>query len=150
MSYELIVYRVESLSPSLGRLVEKIWHHKTRALIIATSQEEAQVIDQLLWTYTPLSFLPHGCEGQDTDPMNHFFWITTDQTHNANKSEVAILIDSAEITQEMRDQFSKIMVVLHHGEKTDFLTHLCHTAQKVSFWRQKGPKWISIPHMDEI
>lgn len=150
MSYDVLVYRVESLSPPLGRLIEKIWQNKKRALIVTSSREEAEFIDQILWTYTPLSFLPHGCEGQDSTPMDHFFWVTTDQNHNPNKSETAVLIDSARISHEIMSDFSKIVVVLHHGEPTDFLRDLCCKAVKTTFWKQKGSKWISIPQLEEI
>lgn len=42
------------------RLAEKAWQSGHRVLIRAESEFDAQRIDELLWTYRPDSFVPHG------------------------------------------------------------------------------------------
>jgi len=42
------------------RLVEKIYHQGRRIYIHTASEEEAQHLDRLLWTFRQGSFVPHG------------------------------------------------------------------------------------------
>lgn len=52
---------------ALPRLLEKIVSVGFRVALTAASDERAQQLDQLLWTYDPGSFLPHGREGHGNE-----------------------------------------------------------------------------------
>lgn len=45
---------------ALPKLLEKVVGGGHRALVLTTSEEEAEQLNQLLWTYDQDSFLPHG------------------------------------------------------------------------------------------
>ena len=45
---------------ALPKLLEKIVGSGHRALVVTSSEEEAEQLNQLLWTYDQDSFLPHG------------------------------------------------------------------------------------------
>lgn len=45
---------------ALPRLLEKAVEAKYRVLLVADSEEKVEIIDQILWTYSPGAFLPHG------------------------------------------------------------------------------------------
>lgn len=48
------------LERALPKLLEKIYAGGYRTLLVAESDERAEQLSQLLWTYDPDSFLPHG------------------------------------------------------------------------------------------
>ncbi len=48
------------LQRALPKLLEKIVGSGHRALVVTSSEEEAEQLSQLLWTYDQDSFLPHG------------------------------------------------------------------------------------------
>lgn len=48
------------LERALPRLLEKAVASGFRAVLLAASEEQAEHLNQLLWTYDPGSFLPHG------------------------------------------------------------------------------------------
>lgn len=45
---------------ALPKLLEKIVATGNKALVLTGSEEEAEQLNQSLWTYNPDSFLPHG------------------------------------------------------------------------------------------
>jgi len=51
------------LERALPKLMEKVLASGFRALLTADSPARLQSLDELLWTYDPGSFLPHGAEG---------------------------------------------------------------------------------------
>ncbi|MEE4145560.1 MAG: DNA polymerase III subunit chi [Halieaceae bacterium] len=63
------------------RLADKAFQQGHRIFINATDEAQARTLDELLWTYRPASFLPHGLHGEaqsDTiaigwgqEPLNH-------------------------------------------------------------------------------
>ncbi|MBZ2169908.1 MULTISPECIES: DNA polymerase III subunit chi [Marinobacter] len=42
-----------------ARLVEKAWQQGDRACIVCDTQQQAQELDDLLWSFNPESFIPH-------------------------------------------------------------------------------------------
>ncbi|QPQ55659.1 DNA polymerase III subunit chi [Allosphingosinicella flava] len=52
------------LERALPRICERVLSEGGRLLIVAAS-DLAESLDALLWTYDPVSFLPHGREGGD-------------------------------------------------------------------------------------
>jgi DNA polymerase-3 subunit chi len=47
------------------RLAEKLWRQGLRVQVQLASAEEAQELDQLLWSFSAESFLPHHLQDQD-------------------------------------------------------------------------------------
>ena len=51
------------------RVVEKAWQAGHRVFVATASAEATRQVDELLWTFRPDSFIPHGCypnaHGQD-------------------------------------------------------------------------------------
>ena len=93
---EVWFYHLErtALERALPDLLEKTLAKGWRALVRTTSQDRAEAIDQMLWTYKDESFLPHGVAGEplaDKQPV----LVTTDG-ENANGSQALFLLDGAE------------------------------------------------------
>ena len=48
------------LESALPRLLERTLESNSRAVVITSSDERVEMLDDLLWTYDPASWLPHG------------------------------------------------------------------------------------------
>ena len=70
--YHLIKRSLENVLP---KLLEKTLEAGGRAVIFASSEERVKEIDDLLWTYDPNSWLPHGAR-KDGFTAEHPVWIT--------------------------------------------------------------------------
>jgi len=51
------------------RLIEKCYANHQKIYIHTTSQEEAERVDTLLWTYREDNFIPHNFYGSNEEPM---------------------------------------------------------------------------------
>ncbi|HEY3778930.1 MAG TPA: DNA polymerase III subunit chi [Rhizomicrobium sp.] len=92
---EVLFYHLEkrSLEDVLPALVERTLAHPWRSLIRTESAERAEAIDNLLWTWSEESFLPHGRMG-DGDPAAQPVLITTEEG-NPNGAEVVFFVGGA-------------------------------------------------------
>jgi DNA polymerase-3 subunit chi len=71
--YHLQTQPLERVLPTLlERALQRDW----RVVVQVTREERMHALDDLLWTYAPDAFLPHGC-ARDGDPEGHLIWLTT-------------------------------------------------------------------------
>lgn len=49
------------------RLLEKAWLSKHRVFVFCNNQQDAEKLDELLWTFKPESFIPHNLQGEGPD-----------------------------------------------------------------------------------
>lgn len=84
-----------SLEKVLPRLLEKIVDQQGRAVVLTSSHERIEALSHALWTYTPLSFLPHGSakEGRASDQP---IWLTT-QEECPNEATFLVLTEGMEV-----------------------------------------------------
>jgi len=92
---ETLFYHLErrGLDDALPGLIEKTLERGWRALIRAESADRAATIDNLLWTYSEQSFLPHAQAG-DGDASRQPVLITVEDD-NANNANVLFLVGGA-------------------------------------------------------
>jgi DNA polymerase III subunit chi len=90
---ELWFYHLErsELERALPPLLEKCLQRGWRALVRGGSEERLDALDATLWTYRDESFLPHGRDKPERQPV-----LLTSQGGNPNGSQVLFLIDGAE------------------------------------------------------
>ncbi len=93
---EVLFYHLEHqpLERVLPSLVEKTLERGWRAVVQAGSEERADALDTLLWTYREESFLPHGTR-RDGHAAQQPVYLTTDE-ENPNGAQVRFLVDGAE------------------------------------------------------
>lgn len=93
---EVSVYKlsVTPLEKTLPKLMEKVLQGGMRAVIVSPSKERVEVLNTLLWTYTTLTFLPHG-SAEDGFADQQPIWLTS-QVENPNKADVLVLCDGAQ------------------------------------------------------
>ena len=82
---------VNTLGQALPRLLEKTLERGWRAVIIASSVERVEMLNGVLWTYNPESFLPHGSKN-DGNSERQPVWITHED-ENPNCANVLFLVD---------------------------------------------------------
>lgn len=50
------------------RLLEKAYQRRHRIFVLCNSKENAEYLDELLWTYKNDSFIPHNLQGEGPEP----------------------------------------------------------------------------------
>ena len=92
---ETLFYHLErrALDDVLPGLIEKTLERGWKALIRTESSERADAIDNLLWTYSEQTFLPHAQAG-DGNPKRQPVLITVEDD-NPNGANVLFLIGGA-------------------------------------------------------
>lgn len=83
----------QPLERTLPTLLERAGQRGWRVSVQVGSAQRLQSLDEILWTYKPDSFLPHG-SARDGDPHLQKVWLTT-QSDNPNGAQVRICADGA-------------------------------------------------------
>ncbi len=65
-----------------ARLADKAFQRGHRVFINATDEAQANAINELLWTFRPTSFLPHGLHEQEHSETIAIGWGQEPETHN--------------------------------------------------------------------
>lgn len=82
---------VTPLERALPKLLEKALASGQRAVVYCGSEERAEQLNQLLWTYDPNSFLPHGT-ARDGNAQQQPVYLAAGQ-ENINEATVAVAVD---------------------------------------------------------
>jgi len=64
------------------RLADKAFQQGHRIFINAVDETQARMLDELLWSFRPASFLPHGLHGQEHSDTIAIGWDQEPQDHN--------------------------------------------------------------------
>jgi DNA polymerase III subunit chi len=80
-------YVVQSATPGqrlhvAARLTDKAFAHGHRIFINAVDEAQANQLDELLWSFRPASFLPHGLLGQEHSDTIAIGWGQEPEKHN--------------------------------------------------------------------
>ncbi len=81
------------LERALPKLLEKVYASGARAVVMAGSAERVDMLDSVLWTYDPASFLPHGT-ARSGAAADQPIWIT-EEDENPNGAAILVLTDGA-------------------------------------------------------
>lgn len=147
---EVLFYHLEkqSLDEVLPGLVERTLARGWRALIRAESAERAQAVDNLLWTWSEESFLPHAQPG-DGDASKQPVLIAVEEG-NPNRADVLFLVGGTtpESWEGEAAEFSRI-VILFDGRDSSALsgaraawTAARQSGHDATYWRQSaGGRW---------
>jgi DNA polymerase-3 subunit chi len=65
-----------------ARLADKAFQRGHRIFINATDEAQATEINELLWSFRPVSFLPHGLHGQEHSETIAIGWGQEPNNHN--------------------------------------------------------------------
>jgi len=81
------------LEHALPKVLEKAHASGARVVVMAGSAERVDTLDQVLWTYDPASFLPHG-SARNGEAEAQPIWLTVDD-ENPNEASILVLTDGA-------------------------------------------------------
>jgi DNA polymerase III subunit chi len=132
---------------ALPQLLERVLQSGNRAVVMAASEDRVEALANLLWTYNPNAWLPHGTM-KDGMAAEHPVWLT-DSEENPNGARMLVLTDgmassrlaefdrcldlfdgnSPEATAAARERWSAAKTAgheLHYWQQTD------------AGWREKG------------
>jgi DNA polymerase-3 subunit chi len=76
---------------ALPQLLERVLQSGARAVVMAASEDRIEALANLLWTYNPNSWLPHGT-AKDGSAAAQPIWLT-DREENPNGARMLVLTD---------------------------------------------------------
>lgn len=143
---DILFYHLESqpLERVLPVLVEKSLERGWKVVVETSSDERAELIDNLLWTYRDDSFLPHARAGGSEDAVQPV--LITTRPHNPNGAQVRFFVDRA--VPQSGEGYERI-VFMFSGHDPDAVTD-ARTAWRalkegnaVTYWQQEGNgRWV--------
>ncbi len=146
---EILFYHLEAqpLEKVLPKLVEKSLERDWTVVIETASEERAEAIDSLLWTWSDESFLPHARAGGDADHLQPV--LITTRPHNPNDAEIRFFTDRAVPTPAAVGPYQRI-VYLFSGHDPDAVTEarsawrdLKQAGHTLTYWQQdQGGRWV--------
>lgn len=140
----------QPLERALPVLLERSLARGWRAVVQAVSEPRLQQIDDLLWTYAPESFLPHGGQnGGEPETQPIFLTLHAD---NPNRADVRFFVENAEIAPVLSDAASAPgarAILLFDGHDDAAVAaaraqwrRLKDDGHALSYWRQSDDgKW---------
>jgi DNA polymerase-3 subunit chi len=84
----------QPLNEALPALLQRVLAAGKRAVVVAASEERVETLDQVLWTYDPDSFLPHGSAKDGYADKQPIYLTTGDE--NPNAATVLVSVDGME------------------------------------------------------
>lgn len=144
---EILFYHLESqpLERVLPVLVEKSLERGWKVVVETSSDERAEAIDNMLWTYRDDSFLPHARAGGSEDAVQPV--LITTRPHNPNGAQVRFFVDRA--VPQTGEGYERI-VFMFSGRDPDAVTE-ARTAWRalkdgnaVTYWQQEpNGRWVN-------
>jgi DNA polymerase-3 subunit chi len=133
-----------TLEEVLPRLLEKVIQNNHRAVVLVDNDAYLEELDKVLWTYTPLSFLPHGTTKDLAPELQPIFLTTT----LINPNEADVLVLTSDMAVDDVSPFERCLD-LFNGRNTESTekARLRWKAYKdaghtVTYWRQGDQgKW---------
>jgi DNA polymerase-3 subunit chi len=139
--YQISKSPIDKIIPSL---LFKIYSTLKKPMIFIVEAEEVEKYDELFWSFSTNKFLPHGTEN-DSEEYYKYLLITA-KNQNINNSE--ILIAKQEVSDELAQQFKKVIYVFDEDNNSAKIFKAKYESEKLAkpkntkFWLQdeKG-KW---------
>lgn len=102
------------LERALPRLLSKVLEAGHRIVVMAGSPDRVEWLNDLLWTFSPDSWLPHGSR-RDGIAAEHPVWLT-DDGENPNNADILVLTDG--VSPHQITAFSRCLVLFDGTDET--------------------------------
>ena len=87
---DIRLYETSDIVKAVCQLTEKLYGQGKRIQIICGNQLMVVGLDQALWQFKQLSFLPHMTDLDNVDPLTQPIFITSNLESNQNQADVLI------------------------------------------------------------
>jgi len=143
---EILFYHLEQqpLEKVVPVLLEKTLERGWKAVVELGSKERAEVLDNALWAWRDDSFLPHGIEGEDTDPLQPILLTTSNA--NTNQANVRFFVGGA--VPRVEGDYARL-VYMFDGHDPDAVTKAravwkqLSPDNEVTYWQQEpSGRWV--------
>jgi len=139
-------YHLQSspLERALPQLLDRILKTGQRAVVMAASEERVEALANMLWTYDPNSWLPHGTT-KDGAAEQQPIWLT-DREENPNGARFLVLTDGMS-SSRMAD-YDRCLDIFdgNHAEMTDAARARWSDAKaaghELHYWQQTETGWL--------
>lgn len=111
------------------RLLEKAWLKNHRVFVFCNDQQEAEKLDELLWTFKPDSFIPHHLQGEGPEPPPPIQIGYGEQPRGFND----ILLNMAQQIPAFYNRFARIMEIVPAEEEARQTSR-----EHFKFYKQQG------------
>ena len=132
------------LERALPRLLERALKDGYRVLVMAGSEERAEHLNQLLWTYDDASFLPHG-SARDGNAARQPIFLTAADT-NPNGANMLMLVDGA-VAKDVAG-FKRVCDMFDGNDESATEAarqrwRVCKAAgHELTYWEQTAAGWV--------
>lgn len=116
----------DGFGKAFPRLIEKIYQSQKRCIIRMADAAQMENLNKLLWTYSPLAFLPHGT-AHDAHASEQPVLLTTNRDDHANQAVVEVVMQGAAASGRA-DYTTVIAIVPDHRQlDAEWLAHIQQT-----------------------
>ena len=141
---ELIIYKVQNdYTNIVCKIIEKAYEQNKKCLLLCNNKEEVELFDSKLWTYSKLSFIPHGSKYtiSNNDAIYCNTWISDDLTYINNPN---YLINLGGILHNIQYNLEKIIdITCNNDDNLDEIKSKYNVNfSKCTVWTQSNNKWI--------
>lgn len=102
------------------RLLEKAYLRGHRVFVYCNNKEQAELIDELLWTFKDDSFIPHNLQGEGPEPPPAVQIGYQDEPRGFND----ILLNLADNIPSFYSRFQRVMELVSNDESSKELSRL--------------------------
>jgi DNA polymerase-3 subunit chi len=101
------------LERALPKLVEKAYSAGHRVLLVDGVEERLAMLNQVLWTYSTLTFLPHGSLKEPSPEEQPI--LLSPSIDNKNNADILLITDGTEISKS--ETFSRVLDIFDGNDK---------------------------------
>ena len=151
MGVNISFYQVMNATPAavdatLPKLLEKSLSTGARVVVKCPKEERCTRLNETLWSYDALSFLPHGRKEDGNADIQPIY--ITSEDENLNGADILVLLSGAD--SESFDGFKRVMYMFEASDKQkqnarkkwkvlkDAGYELAYYANEDGKWTQKG------------
>lgn len=131
------------LETALPEILSKAYKRGTRCIVRTENEKETGRLNELLWTFNPNSFLPHGSKKDKNEDMQPI-WLT-DSQDNPNGADTLFVTGKA---SDAKLEDYKLCCLLFDGNNEEMLTLARQRWKKYSecghdlaYWQQTEQGW---------
>jgi DNA polymerase III subunit chi len=130
----------QTLERALPTLLERTLARGWRAIVEAADEERLRALDDLLWTWSDESFLPHGLMS-DGDPKLQPILLTCG-SENSNAADIRFFVAGADLRIDADQSYSRLVLMFDGGDEERLAAareqwkQLKEGGEALSYWRQ--------------